>query len=57
MEEVGFRIPIELRKYMDISLEGELIEIQTIPEELQGLAEELRATWEHIHNPDDLSEY
>lgn len=57
LEEAGFRIPIELHKYMDISLEGELIEIQTIPEELQGIAEEVRATWERIHNPEDLTEY
>lgn len=57
LEEAGFRIPIELRKYMDISLEGELVEIQAIPEELQGLVKEVRATWEQIHKPEDLTEY
>lgn len=57
LEEAGFRIPIELRKYMDISLGGELVEIQAIPEELQGLAKEVRATWEQIHKPEDLTEY
>lgn len=57
LEEAGFRIPVELHRYFDISLEGELVEIQAIPEELQGLADEIRATWEQIHSPEDLSEY
>ncbi|MGN0160872.1 MAG: hypothetical protein ACI4AQ_05750 [Lachnospiraceae bacterium] len=57
LEEAGFRIPVELHKYMDISPEGELVELQAIPEELQGLADEIRATWERIHSPEDLSEY
>ena len=57
LEEAGFRIPVELRKYMDISAEGELVELQAIPEELQSLVESVWATWERIHSPEDLSEY
>ena len=57
LEEAGFRIPVELRKYMDINAEGELVEIQAIPEELQSLVESVWATWERIHSPEDLSEY
>ena len=57
LEEANFRIPVELHKYMDISPDGELVEIQAIPEELQGLAESVWATWERIHSPEDLSEY
>ena len=57
LEEAGFRIPVELRKYMDINAEGELVELQAIPEELQSLADEVRATWERIHSLEDLSEY
>lgn len=57
LEEASFRIPVELHKYMDISPEGELVEIQAIPEELQSLAESVWATWERIHSPEDLSEY
>ncbi len=57
LEEAGFRIPIELRKYMDITPEGKLVEHKPIPEDLQGLAQELRATWERIHKPEDLAEY
>ena len=57
LEEAGFRIPVELHKYMDISPEGELMELQAIPKELQGLAESVWATWERSHSPEDLSEY
>lgn len=57
LEEAGFRIPVELRKYMDINAEGELVELQAIPEELQSLVESVWATWERIHSPEDLSEY
>ena len=57
LEEASFRIPVELHSLMDINAEGELVELQAIPEELQGLADEIRATWERIHSPEDLSEY
>lgn len=57
LEEMGFRIPLELREYMDISPEGELIQLKEIPEELKGGAEELRAVWARIHNKNDLTEY
>ena len=57
LEEAGFRIPVELHKYMDINAEGEMVELQAIPEELQVLADEIIATWERIHSPEDLSEY
>lgn len=57
LEERSFRIPIELRKYMDITPEGKLVDLKPIPEDLQDMAKELRATWERIHNPEDLTEY
>ena len=57
LEELGFRIPIELRKYYDISPEAELVSIKPVPEELKGLEAELLAVWERIHNPEDLTEY
>lgn len=49
LEDAGFRIPIELRRYMDISSKGELIELEGIPESLKGLTEETRALWHKVH--------
>lgn len=57
LEEAGFRIPLELRKYYDINPEAELVNIEPVPEELKGLEAELLAVWERIHNPEDLTEY
>lgn len=45
LEDAGFRIPLELRRYLDISSEGELIEKQEIPQELQSLAAEVRESY------------
>lgn len=45
LEEAGFRIPYELRRYLDISSEGKLIVKQEIPEELQSLADDTRAAY------------
>lgn len=45
LEELGFRIPFELRHYLDISPEGDLIEKQEIPQELKSLAEETREAY------------
>lgn len=50
LEDMGFRIPIEIRKYMDISSDGELVEIAPIPAELQSLANEVKETWRQIHD-------
>jgi hypothetical protein len=57
LEDMGFRIPIEIRKYMDISPKGELVEIAPIPAELQSLANEVKETWRQIHDKEDLTEY
>ena len=57
LEEAGFRIPIELRKYVDITIEGKLVELKPIPDDLQDMAKELKATWGRIHNSEDLTEY
>ena len=54
LEDAGFRIPIELRRYMDISSKGELIELEAIPESLKGLAEETRALWYKVHKKESL---
>lgn len=49
LEEAGFRIPLELRRYLDISSEeGELIKKQAIPEELRGLADETIAAFKKV---------
>ena len=50
LEDLGFRIPLELRRYLDISAEGELVEKQEIPEELKGLAVETRKAFERVKN-------
>ena len=42
LEEKGFRIPLELRKYLNITPEGKLVEIQAVPAELQSLADDVR---------------
>ena len=55
--ELSFRISPELREYLDINEDRELVELQAIPEELHSLAESVWATWERIHSPEDLSEY
>ena len=47
LEEAGFRIPLELRRYLDISSE-ELIKKQAIPKELQGLADETIAAFKKV---------
>lgn len=53
LEERGFSIPVELRKYLDISPEGELIEKQEIPQELQSLADETREAYRRITGDTD----
>ena len=45
LEDLGFRVPMELRRYLDLNSEGELVEKQEIPEELQGLAAEVRENY------------
>ena len=56
LEELGFRVPLELRHYLDISPEGELVEKQEIPQELQSLAEETREAYRRAVNAKDIRE-
>lgn len=53
---MGFRVPLELRHYLDISPEGELVEKQEIPQELQSLAEETREAYRRAVNAKDIRE-
>ena len=45
LEDLGFRVPMELRRYLDLNSEGELVEKQEIPEELKSLAEATREAY------------
>lgn len=56
LEEMGFRIPFELRHYLDISSEGELVEKEEIPPELRSLAEETREAYRRAVNAKDIRE-
>ncbi len=56
LEELGFRVPFDLRHYLDISPEGELVERQEIPQELQSLAEETREAYRRAVNAKDIRE-
>lgn len=48
LEEKGFRIPLELRRYLDITPEGKLVEIQAVPAELLSLADEIRKRFNEL---------
>ena len=45
LEDLGFTVPLELRRYLDLNSAGELVEKQEIPEELRGLAEATREAY------------
>lgn len=45
LEDLGFTVPLELRRYLDLNSAGELVEKQEIPEELKSLAEATREAY------------
>lgn len=54
LEELGFIVPVELRRYLDLNSEGELVEKQEIPEELRDMAEATREAYRRAKDAENI---